>query len=363
MAEARNVAMVLTPPGAGAIAVVRILGPATMEFLRQHFSREARVGRCVHGMLRDGATEVDDPVVVMLPEARGADINLHGGSWVVRCALELARRAGFELIESSEAPVALEAVDGESLLEREAMAHLPLARTELGVTALLAQPQAWREFQQRFETMDSSSLQRIMADRALWWLLHPPRVAIVGAANVGKSTLANQLFAQERSITADVPGTTRDWVGEIANVNGLPIMLVDTPGQRETEDAIERQAIHQSRQKISEADLVVLVLDGSAALKSQSPLIASYPNALVVLNKADQPAAFDASAMNALPTVATSGVGVADLREKIVAHFGCEELDMHQPRWWTQRQRDCLERALEMNDPAADLLTEFHLGT
>src|SRR6185503_2714425 len=96
-----------------------------------------------------------------------------------------------------------------------------------------------------------------------WWMLHPPRVAIVGEANVGKSTLANQLFAQERSITADLPGTTRDWVGEVANVDGLPVTLVDTPGVRETADEVEREAIARSGEQVAAADLILLVLDAT----------------------------------------------------------------------------------------------------
>ena len=118
-----------------------------------------------------------------------------------------------------------------SELEREMLAHLPLARTELGVRVLLAQTGRLGGLRRGAAAGSGRDAGReLLADRSLWWLLHPPRVAIVGAANAGKSTLANQLFAQERSITADLPGTTRDWVGEVADIDGLPVMLVDTPG-------------------------------------------------------------------------------------------------------------------------------------
>src|SRR5205814_10504480 len=122
---------------------------------------------------------------------------------------------------------------------------------------LLAQPRAWKGVIDD-QNLGRHELERIASDKTLHYLLHPPRVAIVGAPNVGKSTLANQLFAQERSITADLPGTTRDWVGEIANLDGLVVQLVDTPGIRDTSDAIERQAIDRSRHQIEQADLVVL---------------------------------------------------------------------------------------------------------
>ena len=94
-------------------------------------------------------------------------------------------------------------------------------------------------------------------------LLNPATVAIVGPPNVGKSTLANALFGQERSIVADIPGTTRDWVGGTADLAGLPVVLVDTPGQRVTSDAIEREAIALSRTPIASADLILMVSDAT----------------------------------------------------------------------------------------------------
>jgi small GTP-binding protein len=175
----------------------------------------------------------------------------------------------------------------------------------------------------------------VLDDPSLDRLLHPPRVAIVGAPNVGKSTLANQLFAQERSITADLPGTTRDWVGEIANLDGLPVMLVDTPGVRETADAIEQQAIERSREIVTGADLIVYVIDATA------PFVpATKVSVLHVLNKADRGVppglAYD------LATVATTGQGIDALRSLIRARLGCAELTPDAPRCWTDRQRQVL---------------------
>jgi len=187
----------------------------------------------------------------------------------------------------------------------------------------------------------------VLKDHSLMRLLHPPRVAIVGAPNVGKSTLANRLFAQERSITADVPGTTRDWVGEIANVDGVPVMLLDTPGVRETRDEIERTAIDRSRREVAGADLVVLVLDVSRPLEpEQSPLLREFPGALLVANKSDRPAAWDADRCGAIPTVGTAGGGVDELRRQIVAHLGCADIDPGGARCWTARQRDVISRAM-----------------
>jgi small GTP-binding protein len=318
----RNLAIVLTPKGVGAIAVIRLKGLGVDSFLQKHFSKTIVEGRCVHGEIRDKEVVIDDAIVVRSGEL--ADLNVHGGVWVVKSVLDLVQREGFEIVED-----ALEMLDGATILEREMMAALPLAGTELALRALLAQPEAWK------------SLKPEVNDRSLWWLLHPPRVAIVGVANVGKSTLANQLFAQERSITADAPGTTRDWVGEMANLDGLMLMLVDTPGIRKSDDDIENRAIAGSQEQVASADLVIVVLDPTQEPREQVELAKKYAGAIIVANKQDRPAAWDIAIYfkGAIGTVATSGEGAEQLKSEIRRRFGVENMDIRQARWWTERQR------------------------
>jgi tRNA modification GTPase len=301
------------------------------------------IGRAVHGELRNGERVIDDPIVAWIAEDI-ADVNMHGGPWVVKAVCDLARRSGFEIADAPHFPLADGAVDAEDALEQEILTHLPLATTELAIRVLLDQRRAWRRNFRRL-----LNAKRILRDRSLWWLLHPPRVAIVGAANVGKSTLANQLFAQERSITADVPGTTRDWVGETANIDGLAVTLIDTPGVRVTPDEIERAAIDKSQAVVGQADLVIVVLDATRMEDAeQQTLLASQPHSIVVLNKVDRakPPTRD---LCAISTVATSGAGVPTLRREIRRLFGCLSVHLGRPRWWTNRQ--------------CTMLTEQHLPT
>jgi small GTP-binding protein len=315
----------------------------------------------VHGVLRGLSGEtIDDPVVAWLSEGR-ADLNLHGSPWIIHRVLDMARQAGFHVDESLCVPLDPSAVDrwpmstgsdtipsaanGQpSVIERDVLTHIPLARTELAVRALLAQPQAWKVWEALEPPERRRQAAAMVADRALWWLLHPPRVAIVGPPNAGKSTLANQLFAQERSIVADQPGTTRDWVGELANINDLAVMLVDTPGQRSTDDPIEREAISQSGEVIQSADLIVLVFDASMN-QAADPEMATDVPILRVANKQDR-RTWEAADRGALPLTATTGQGIDALRQEISRHFGCEQLDLSRPRWWTESQRILLEKAL-----------------
>jgi tRNA modification GTPase len=335
--ENANVASVLTAGGSSAIAVVRLAGPGVVEFLRLHFSRVVQQGRCVHGVMCDGQRVIDDPVVVLCGDEI-ADVSLHGGTWVVRSFLELAAANGFAVGDWLDESIFAEE---PSPIWREVLEALPRARTELAVRALLSQPKAWEDFQRRAASRDE--IDAIFNDDSLNRLLSLPRVAIVGPANVGKSTLANQLFGQERSITADVPGTTRDWVGEIANIDGLAVMLVDTPGRRETADPIETAAIAASGEQIGGAELVLLVLDQSAPIgEHEQRLIESFPEAVRVANKADMPAAWDIETIGAMPTVARDATGVQEIRDVVLRRFGCDRWDYNKMRCWTRRQRDVL---------------------
>lgn len=339
-------AIVLTGPGAAGIAVVRLVGAGVGAFLQGHFTRPTADGKCAYGQLRDGETVIDDAVVVASDKGRVADLNVHGGVWVVHRVLELARAAGFDVVHPA-IPPPLDTVEGDTLLEREVMAWLPSARTELALRTLLRQVELWKAF---VPSATEADIRATLDRRALFHLLNPPRVAIVGVPNVGKSTIANQLFAQERSITADLPGTTRDWVGEIANIDGLPVMLVDTPGVRESGDAIEREAIARSSSQVHAADLVVVVLDPTQAWEEQLALAEKWSEALLVVNKADRARTWDID-RPVIKTVGTTGEGIDVLRDAMKLRFGIDEALVHTPSWWTERQRSVLERGL--SDPSA----------
>jgi small GTP-binding protein len=327
----RNIALLLTPPHPAAIAVVRLIGPGVESFLAKHFSKPLPIGRCVHGTLSAGDQVIDDPLIVR--QADHADVNLHGGPWIVRSFLDLADKHGFEVWDQLTTPLPLESVEGTTELEKAVFAVLPLAGTPLALQRLLEQPKSWKALRNT-----NPDLRAMANDSELWWLLHPPRVALVGIANVGKSTLANQLFGQQRSITADLPGTTRDWVGDIADIDGLAVHLIDTPGIRDTDDPIECEATAQAKFQLERADLIVVVLDATVPLGEQEHLLGRYPGALRIINKSDR------SLMDlpgGIRTVATTGIGVDRVSEAICRHFYIGRRP-GEAKWWTQEQRELL---------------------
>jgi len=113
---------------------------------------------------------------------------------------------------------------------------------------------------------------------------------IVGKPNVGKSSLLNALVKEKRAIVTDVPGTTRDAIEEYISIEGIPIKIVDTAGIRETSDIVEKIGVEKSKEKINEADLVILILDASNKLSLEDKEIIEYikeKKCIVLLNKSD----------------------------------------------------------------------------
>ena len=99
---------------------------------------------------------------------------------------------------------------------------------------------------------------------------------IVGKPNVGKSSLLNSLLMEKRAIVTEIPGTTRDVIEEYINIEGIPIKIIDTAGIRETEDIVEKIGVEKSKEKINEADLIILMLDSSRELDDEDREIIKY---------------------------------------------------------------------------------------
>ena len=149
------------------------------------------------------------------------------------------------------------------------------------------------------------------------------RVTITGRPNVGKSSLFNSLVERERAIVTEIPGTTRDTLTEAIDLEGIPVILTDTAGLRETTDGIETLGIERTRQAMSDSDLVLVVLDGSSDVgPADRELIDQTENTrrLVVMNKSDLPG-FNSCLDDLRPinVSARTGEGLSTLRAAILA--------------------------------------------
>jgi tRNA modification GTPase len=183
------------------------------------------------------------------------------------------------------------------------------------------------------------------------------RAAIVGRPNVGKSSLLNRLLRTSRAIVTSIPGTTRDTLEETVNLQGIPVVLVDTAGiTEESEDVIERLGIERSRAALSQSDLALLVLDASQRPTEADRAIASIVDgkpSVLVLNKIDLTAAVHREVVSILnaPAVqvsALTGAGIPDLEQTIVdAVFAGQVAAAEPPAVTSPRHKEALARALD----------------
>lgn len=181
-------------------------------------------------------------------------------------------------------------------------------------------------------------------------------VAIAGVANVGKSRLLNRLAGEERAIVAEVPGTTRDSLHADVAVGGVPVVLIDTAGLRETTDPVEREGVRRSRRIVGSADLVLFVLDGSRPAGEEDRAayeeIAGRPH-LVLLNKSDLAAGetgkgFSGKGKQGVYRVsAKTGEGIGDLLSSVATALAPGEGAIRSQAPLTRaRHRLAVERAL-----------------
>ena len=191
------------------------------------------------------------------------------------------------------------------------------------------------------------------------------RVAITGCPNVGKSSLFNALVERERAIVTDIPGTTRDTLSETIDLEGIPVVLTDTAGVRETTDGIETLGIERTHQAIGDSDLVLVVLDGSSEPgPSDRDLLNKTASArrLVVKNKSDLPS-FNGSSccLEELQTInvsARTGEGLSALRAAILASLSSDGIEQDGLLITNARHYDLLCSAQREIEDARSALSE-----
>ena len=170
------------------------------------------------------------------------------------------------------------------------------------------------------------------------------KVAIVGKPNVGKSSLLNAFLGEDRAIVTDIAGTTRDVVEGHANIDGVVLHLYDTAGIHESNDKIESIGIEKSKKAIKDADVVIVVLDGSQDIDEEDKLILEYTkeyNPIVVYNKSDVSSKDDRLSISALNN------NIEPLTKKIKEVIGLDEKTFSKPALNNARQIGLLRKAKE----------------
>jgi len=365
-----TIAAISTPLGEGGIGIVRLSGPEALSIVEGLFrphrpGQKLRSYRLHYGHIIDPAdgTVVDEVLVSYMRAPYSytrqdvVEINCHGGIVPLRRVLQLALAAGARLAEPGELTLRAFLNGRIDLAQAEAVLDIVRAKTDAALRVamdqlvghlsdkvrtlrgrlmdILAYLEATidfvedeippREIGPELEELEGQ-LTELLAEAEQGLIYRQGvRAAIVGRPNVGKSSLLNALLRVSRAIVTPIPGTTRDTLEETCNLRGIPITLVDTAGIGAAEGLIERLGIERSRQALAQADLVLLVVDGSEQLQSEdweiADLVGTRPT-LVVVNKQDLPQRVELDGFlpgaSRVRISALTGQGLAELEQAIV---------------------------------------------
>jgi tRNA modification GTPase len=329
-----------TPPGVGAIAVIRLSGTTAIQVINKLFpskNLETQPSHTIHvGFLKTNNESIDEVVVSLYKTPRSytgedvVEISCHGSPFIQQQITEACIKEGATLARPGEFTLRAFLNGKLDLAQAEAVADLIASNTEAARdTALHAMRGGFskvlsdlREQMIKFSALielelDFSQEDVEFADRTAFYDLvnktsaitgrllesckygnvikNGVRVAIVGRPNAGKSTLLNNLLNENRAIVSDIAGTTRDTIEEVLNIKGILFRLIDTAGIREhTADVIERAGMDKTFEKIKEADIVLYVFDVSETSGAElQHIVEQYTGQgatlLLVGNKSDIP--------------------------------------------------------------------------
>ena len=390
-----------TPPGRSAIGLIRLSGPTSLEIARcligeNEFSPEP--ARAVLKMVRDreGREILDRSLLTFFPKPKsytGEDVlelSCHGSPIVLRQVIDrilslggrLAAPGEFTLRAMSNGKINLSQAEGirdlinaqteaaarqaARQLSGELSARLETVKRELVRTIVQMEsalefveddlPALQRQQIKRTLTELVSSLDRLASTFNVGHLLRDGlKVTIVGRPNVGKSSLFNKLLCFDRAIVTEVPGTTRDSLTEPISLQGIPVLLTDTAGLRESSDKVESFGIERTRRALADADLLLVVVDGSTDLTAADLEVLSYasPTRHVVARNKSDTSSFRQSGTEKMTNVAKTinvsaltGSGLNELRAAIVEPFGSVESSEAGVLITDARHYDLLQRAI-----------------
>lgn len=245
--------MIATAASPGAIAILELSGDVVGVLGRLTGIFEWPLGRARLSRF----VEIDDGLAVRLSEDR-AQLMPHGGPRVVQRLIAWLIDQGVELASPDDLDPECLYPEAADRYEALALAAVSRAASPAAVDLLLDQPRRWRTSPVLGEEDRARS-------KRLNRLLRPPVVVVAGPANVGKSTLSNALVGRSLSITADQPGTTRDYTSARIDLGGLVVDWHDTPGLRRTDNSIEAMALDLARRLLERADLIIAMTDVAQA--------------------------------------------------------------------------------------------------
>lgn len=367
-----TIAAISTPSGLGAIAIVRLSGEEAIAAVNQHFQgrdlSQVASNTINYGHICDACGQVIDEVMVSVLKAPRTytkedivEINCHGGPLVTQKVLttmldgnvrlaepgEFTKRAFLNgRIDLTEAEAVMDLINAKTNLQekaavqmvdgalaqmikkiREAMVQVSTnAEVNIDYPEYDQEPVTRTQMQETTEQISRELKSVIDYSEQGQVLKTGIKTVIIGAPNVGKSSLLNLLYRGDRAIVTAIPGTTRDTLEAEITIGQLVLDLIDTAGIHQTDDVIEKLGIQKSQEMMEQADLVLLVLDGSRPLSEEEVALLEATNQqkrVVIINKTDLLQQIDLTKVPAdwVPLSALKGTGYSELREKIEKMF------------------------------------------
>ncbi|MBR6402190.1 MAG: tRNA uridine-5-carboxymethylaminomethyl(34) synthesis GTPase MnmE [Eubacterium sp.] len=405
MFKSDTICAIATGLGKSAIGMIRVSGPDAINICDGIFegkkkltdmdSFTAAFGRIVDRNPANGECDILDEAIVLVMKAphtytteNTVEIDLHGGTLVIRKVLELLVKSGVRVaepgeftkraflggrIDMTEAEAVMDVINAETdralktsvnqltgkLREEIAAIREKILYHTAYIESALDDPENYSldGFGEKLSDEINDILSRIdrlvsTADEGRL-IREGIRTAIVGRPNVGKSSILNLLLGEDRAIVTDIEGTTRDTLEEYVNVDGILLKLIDTAGIRDTADVVERIGVDKARSSMEDADLVMLILDGShEPTESDMQLLdeVSGRNAIYIINKTDKDIVFTGEMLRSLlknknPEIdnfrivelsAKTSAGLENLRDMISDMFFHEELDYNDQLYITK---------------------------
>jgi tRNA modification GTPase len=403
-----TIVAVATPPGTGAVSLIRVSGPDALAVAGRAIGGQAtdslpRITR--YCRVRDAAGEViDDGLLTVFHGPHSytgedcAEFTGHGGILVTRevlgrfleCGAVAAGPGEFTQRAFLNGKLDLTQAEGVmDLISAQTRLSMRAARSQLEGTLgkrtteardnlleTLAHLEAWIDFPEEDIDPQTGQLLRGRVSAVLATvnsllatadqgriLREGVKTVIFGQPNVGKSSLLNRLLGFERAIVSDIAGTTRDTIEEVVNLQGIPLRLVDTAGVREATDRIEVEGIQRTARQIESADLLLEICDGSAPRPTAAVFPQTTAKHLQVLNKIDLGEHPSWAGVPAVRLSCTLGQGFETLSTAIrdALHFGETDWGDHaiainaRHQASLQQARTALLAAIDLlDDPAAD---------
>jgi tRNA modification GTPase len=414
MRDFDTIAAIATPPGESGVALIKISGTDAKNIVSEIFKMKnggmflnSRPWTMHYGhIVEHDSGDVIDEVVVsyfMAPKSYTAEdvveITCHGGYASTRRILEQVMVMGARPAAPGEFTKRAFLNGRIDLAQAEAVIDIINAKTDQSMRTAMAQSQgrlskeistireellnmlAFIEVTVDFpeDDLESATAEKVKSNaleiiNKIESLLKTSgegkiirdglRTVIAGKPNVGKSSLLNTLLMENRAIVTDVPGTTRDVIEEYLNLDGIPIILVDTAGIRDTQDIVEKIGVDISKQKLGEADLVLFMLDRSRPIdKEDLEIISRLQNDryIVLLNKTDLEDRLDYDhpiLQDAIQVSATNGFGIGELKKRIKDMFFNGTINAGEYSVSNDRHKEALMRANESLKDAIAALKE-----